>query len=58
MGTDHVLVQYWQEVLENMEDYLAATIVTSIDYSKAFNRMSFQHCLESLAKKGATTRSL
>ena len=44
-GTDHVLAQLWQEVLENLEDYRAGTLMTSIDYSKAFNRMSFQECL-------------
>ena len=40
LGTDHALVQLWQE---NAEDYRPATVVTSIDYSKASNRMSFQH---------------
>ena len=58
MGTESVLVQFWQEVLENSEDYRAGTIVTSIDYSKAFNRMSYQHCLSALAKKGATEASI
>ena len=55
MGTDHVLVQVWQRILEDLDDYRAATVVTSIDYSKAFNRMSYQHCLKSLAKKGASS---
>ena len=55
VGTDHVLVQLWQDILQNLEDYRAATVVTSIDYSKAFNRMSYQHCLAALAKNGATT---
>ena len=55
LGTDHVLVQMWQCMLEDLDDYRAATVVTSIDYSKAFNRMSFQECLRSLAKKGAST---
>ena len=53
-GTDHVLAQFWQEILENLEDYRAATIITSVDYSKAFNRMAFQHCLAALARKGAS----
>lgn len=55
LGTDHVLVQYWQEIPENLEDYRAASIITSVGYSKAFNRMSFQHCLAALAFKGAPT---
>ena len=58
LGTDHVLAQLWQEVLENIEDYRAGTLITSIDYSKAFNRMSYQECLKALAKKGASTEVL
>ena len=41
LGTDHVLVQLWQQMLEDLDDYRAASVVTSIDYSKAFNRMSY-----------------
>ena len=54
-GTQHVLVQLYQRFLENAEDYRAATMVTSIDYSKALNRMSFQYCLKALAKNGASS---
>ena len=49
LGTEHVLVQMWQRILEDLDDYRAATVVTSIDYSKAFNRMSYQKCLEALS---------
>ena len=55
LGTQHLLVQLYQELLENAEDYRSGTVVTSIDYSKAFNRMSFQRCLEALARNGAST---
>ena len=41
--------------LEIAEDYRAATVVTSIDYSKAFNRMGYQECLKALARNGAST---
>ena len=58
VGTDHVLVQLWQRILQDLEDYRAATVVTSIDYSKAFNRMSYQYCSEALARKGASTELL
>ena len=54
LGTDSLLVQLWQETLENLEDYRAGTIITSVDYSKAFNRMSYQRCLAALEKKGAS----
>ena len=33
LGTDHVLVQLWQGVLRNAEDYRSGTVITSIDYS-------------------------
>ena len=51
-GAEHYLVELWQKVLENLEDPRAASLITSIDYSKAFNRMDFPHCLRSLANKG------
>ena len=55
LGTDHLLVGMWQQILENAEDYRAGTVVTSIDYSKAFNRMGYQECLTALARNGAST---
>ena len=59
LGTDSLLVQLWQETLQNLEDYRAGTIITSIDdYSKAFNRMSYQHCLAALHKKGASASTV
>ena len=42
-GTPHMLVELQQEFAENAEDNRAATVVTAVDYAKAFNRMSFQH---------------
>ena len=54
-GTEHYLVLLWQQVLENLEDSRAASLLTSIDYSKAFNRLDFGHCLRALARKGAST---
>ena len=38
-GAEHYLVQLWQSVLEALEDPRAASILTSIDYAKAFNRL-------------------
>ena len=54
-STAHMLVNIWQDICENAEDYRAATVITSIDYLKAFNRLSFQHCLAAFAAKGAST---
>ena len=54
-GTAHMLVQAYQDICEGLEDYRAGVLLTAIDYSKAFNRMSYQHCLASLAKMGASS---
>ena len=51
----HLVLKLWQKILSNLEDRRAATILTSIDYAKAFNRLSFQHCLRAFAEKGAST---
>lgn len=40
-GTEHYLVELWQQVLENLEDPRAASLISSIDYSKAFNRLDW-----------------
>lgn len=45
----------WQNICKDLEDYRAATTLTLIDYSKAFNRLSYQKCLEAFKKKGAST---
>ena len=42
-------------MLRDLEDCRAATVLTTIDYSKAFNRMEFQECLNSFARHGAPT---
>ena len=53
-STQHMLVELVQDVLEDLEDYRAGSVLVSIDYAKAFNRMSFQHCLAAFKKKGAS----
>ena len=58
LGTDHVITQIWQRTLKNAEDYRSGTVITSINYLKAFNCMSFQECLKALAKNGASRESL
>ena len=54
-GTEHYLVELYQLILEALEDPRAASVLTSIDYAKAFNRLDFLHCLKSLANKGASS---
>ena len=57
-GTEHFLVEMGQTVLENLDDYRAASFITSIDYSKAFNRLDFARCLDALKAKGASSQLL
>ena len=52
-STEHYLVELWQKVLENKEDPRACSLITSIDYSKAFNRLNYNHCVRCLIAKGA-----
>ena len=52
VGTEHFLVQLWQDVLEALDDSRAGVLLTSIDYSKAFNRLDFGRCLTALKEKG------
>ena len=54
-STSHLLVDLMQSIYENGEDYRCSTVVTAIDYAKAFNRLSFQHCLAAFKKKGSST---
>ena len=54
-STAHMLVGIWDDICNNLEDFRAASVLTSIDYAKAFNRLSYQHCLRALAKKGASS---
>lgn len=57
-STTHMIIELLQQICENAEDYRSATVLTAIDYSKAFNRVSYQHCLEAFRKKGASTNIL
>ena len=51
-GTEHFLIQLWQDVLEGLDDSRAGVLLSSIDYSKAFNRLDFARCLQALKAKG------
>ena len=54
-GVPHLLVDLWDDICTNLEDPRAATMITAVDYAKAFNRLSFQHCLRAFARKGASS---
>ena len=53
-GVNHFLVETWNEVMNAIDDPNAAATLMSIDYEKAFNRMSHAHCLGALARYGAS----
>ena len=38
-STSHLLISIWQRILSDLEDNRAATLITVVDYAKAFNRM-------------------
>ena len=40
-GLPHLLIEMWQKICRDLEDCQAATLLTSIDFAKAFNRLSF-----------------
>ena len=45
-STGHFLVDIWDQLTDHLEDQRAATILTAIDYSKAFNRLDHTAVLE------------
>ena len=49
-----MLIQTFQDIAEDLEGRRAATVVTAIDFAKAFNHLSYQHCLRSFAANGAS----
>ena len=57
-SVSHLLVDLWDRICWDLEDARAATLITAIDYAKAFNRLSFQHCLLAFARKGASSQTL
>ena len=54
-STAHMLIDITQEICHNAEDYRSATAISALDFAKAFNRLSYQHCLKAFKKKGAST---
>ena len=54
-SVEHLLCCIWHEIGINLEDNRAATLMTAVDYSKAFNRMDYKQCLSSLARLGTSS---
>ena len=55
-GAPHLLISVWQNIFQDLEDCRAGTLLTAIDYAKAFNRMEYQECLNSMARHGASNQ--
>ena len=57
-GTEHMLVDIWEEILTAMEGGKSAAVLLGVDYEKAFNRMDHSVCLDKLRQLGASDGSL
>ena len=57
-GTDNFLCELWNNILESLEDTNNVVALMSIDFSKAFNRLSHVECVRKLAKKGASNQTI
>ena len=55
-STYHFLAETFDSITEHLEDTRAASVLTSIDYSKAFNRVEHLPLLKSFVNKGAPTQ--
>ena len=53
-----MLIEVMDKITEHMEDNKAATVLSAIDFSKAFNRLKHQKCLKTLSNRGASTKIL
>ena len=50
----HLLVEVLDDITSTQEDNRMGVILSSIDFSKAFNRLDHGHCLNTLAMRGAS----
>ena len=57
-GTDNFLMEMWNNIHETVEEPGSAISLMSIDFSKAFNRLDHQACLEKLVKKNASNQTV
>ena len=55
-GAEHMLLQSWDNILRGLEDNRGSINLMSLDFSKAFNHMSHQACLQAFHKKERPTR--
>lgn len=53
-----LLVEVLHDITEALEDNRAAVVLSAIDFSKAFNRLDHDKCLECFVAKGASNQIL
>ena len=58
VALEHMLIQSWDSILQGLEDNRGSLNLVSIDFAKAFNRMSHQACIKAYQKKGASNQTL
>ena len=54
-GTEHFMVESLHYITSALEDNRNGVVVSSVDFSKAFNRLDHLACLKSFQKLGAST---
>ena len=57
-GTNHFLLLMWHNLLSGLEEEGSAVSLMAVDFSKAFNRMGHQACLQALAAKNCSNQTL
>ena len=57
-GTDHFLIETWNNILESLDENGKAASLMSVDFSKAFNRLEHGACLRKLAEKSASNQTI
>ena len=58
MSTDHHLVSLWESILKLLDRPGYCVSILGIDFSKSFNRIDHNHCINSLARLGASSKVL
>ena len=57
-GPAHLLIEATDYITESLEENRAAVVATSMDYSKAFNRLNHESCIQAFKLKGASPKIL
>ena len=57
-GTGHLLCDLTTDIMRELDQGEHVVSLMAVDFAKAFNRMSHDHCLTALAKKGASNQTI